>query len=55
VPEDGEIIKRLIELAQERNISYVPSHESKVALDDYCTRKNIPVINKFNINHCRAH
>lgn len=37
------MIKRLVELAKERNISYIPSHESTVALADYCLRKELPV------------
>ena len=42
IPEQGEVIKRLIELAQERNINYIPSHESTMALNDYCARKGLP-------------
>jgi predicted transcriptional regulator len=41
IPEEGEVIKRLVELAAEKNIKYVPSHEATIALNDYCTRKNI--------------
>ena len=33
----------MVELAQERNINYVPSHESAVSLNDYCALKMIPV------------
>jgi hypothetical protein len=43
IPEEGQVIKRLVELAQERNINYIPSHEASVSLNDYCTRKGIPV------------
>lgn len=43
IPAQGEVVKRLIELAQERNIKYVPSTESSVSLNDYCTLKGIPV------------
>lgn len=42
VPEEGEVIKRLVELANERNISYTPSHDNLIALNDYCRRKEIP-------------
>ena len=41
IPELGEVIKRLVELAQERNINYIPSHESTAALNDYCGRKGV--------------
>ena len=43
IPEEGQLIKRLVELAQERNLNYIPSHEASVSLNDYCTRKGIPV------------
>jgi hypothetical protein len=43
IPEEGQVIKRLVELAQERNLNYIPSHEASVSLNDYCTRKGIPV------------
>ena len=42
IPSEGEVIKRLVELARERSISYIPSHEATVALNDYCTMKGIP-------------
>ncbi len=42
IPGAGEVVKRLVELAQERNINYVPSHESAVQLSDYCSLKGIP-------------
>jgi hypothetical protein len=29
-------------LAQERNITYIPSHESTMELNDYCGRKGLP-------------
>ena len=32
----------MVNLAKERNIEYVPSHESCQALASYCTRKGIP-------------
>lgn len=43
IPEEGQVIKRLVELAKERNIKYIPSQESFLVLNDYCTRKGIPV------------
>ena len=43
IPGEGEVVKRLVELAQERNIHYIPSHESAVLLNDYCALKGIPV------------
>jgi hypothetical protein len=42
IPEEGVVIKRLVELAKERNISYTPSHEAVIVLNDYCLRKGIP-------------
>lgn len=41
-PEDGEVVLRMVNLAKERNIEYVPSHESCQALGAYCMRKGIP-------------
>ena len=41
-PEDGEVVLRMCNLAKERNIEYVPSHESSQALGAYCLRKGIP-------------
>lgn len=42
IPEDGEKIKRLVEIAKERNIDYKPTPESMRNLSDYCDRKGIP-------------
>ena len=41
IPEEGEKIKKLIEIAQDKNIDYKPSNEAQVALRDYCDRKGI--------------
>lgn len=41
IPEEGEKIKRLIEIANERNIDYKPSPESLIQLNDYCSRRGI--------------
>lgn len=41
IPSQGEIIKRMVELAKERNINYIPSTESAIALADYCKLKDI--------------
>lgn len=41
IPEEGEKVKRLIEIARERNIDYKPSAESIAALRDYCDRKGL--------------
>ena len=43
-------MKRLVELANERNINYNPSHESQIVLNDYCRRKEIPVIKIHLLN-----
>lgn len=40
--EEGEVILRMVKLAQERNINYTPSHEAAQAMYGYCLRKNIP-------------
>ena len=40
--EQGEVILKLVTLAKERNISYVPSQESSTVLFAWCLRKNIP-------------
>lgn len=41
VPEEGQKILRLVQLAQERNIDFHPSQNAKIALNDYCERKKI--------------
>jgi vacuolar protein sorting-associated protein IST1 len=41
IPEEGEKVKRLIEIARERNIDYKPSSEAIAALRDYCDRKGM--------------
>ncbi len=43
VPEKGEVVMRLIDLARERNINFQPGGESRAELADYCLRKEIPV------------
>ena len=52
IPEEGEKIKRLIEIAKERNIDYHPSAESIAALNDYIDRKGIP--HPLNMDHHKA-
>lgn len=42
IPEEGEKIKRLVEIAKERNIDYKPSAEAMQSLMDYIDRKGIP-------------
>lgn len=42
IPEEGEKIKRLVELAKERNIDYKPSAEAMASLSSYIDRKGIP-------------
>ena len=42
IPEEGEKIHCLIKIAKERNINYIPSPESKLALNAYLDRKAIP-------------
>lgn len=42
IPEEGEKIKRLVELARERNIDYKPSAEASQNLMDYVDRKGLP-------------
>ena len=41
IPEEGEKIKRMVEIAQERNIDYKPSPESMIQLNDYIDRKGL--------------
>lgn len=41
IPSEGEVIKKLVELAQEKNIRYIPSHEATLSLNDYCSLKQI--------------
>ena len=42
IPEEGEKIKRLVEIAQERNIDYKPSLDAATELNSYCDRKGVP-------------
>lgn len=39
--EEGEKVKRIVELAKERNIDFKPSAEARQHLADYCDRKGI--------------
>ena len=39
--EDGQVIYRLRQLAKERNISYEPSYDMKIALNAYLDRKGL--------------
>ena len=41
IPEEGEKIKRLVEIAKERNIPYKPSAEAYSSLIDYIDRKGL--------------
>ena len=52
IPEEGEKVKRLIEIARERNIDYKPSNESIASLRDYCDRKGLEnPLGKGQSNH----
>ena len=42
VPKEGEKIKRLVEIAQERNIQYRPSIEGCTELNSYCEEMGVP-------------
>lgn len=42
IPEEGEKVKRLVEIAKDRNIDYKPSAEAYSELVSYCDRKGIP-------------
>jgi hypothetical protein len=42
VPDPGQTIYRLCQLAKERNIEYTPSHESSAQLNSYCDRTGKP-------------
>ncbi len=41
IPEEGEKVLRLVEIAKERNIDYKPSPEAIHQLNDYCDRKGL--------------
>jgi hypothetical protein len=41
-PEVGEVVYKLRLLAKERNISYEPSYEMRIALNNYLDRKGLP-------------
>ena len=40
--EDGEVICRMMQLAKERNFSYEPSYEMRIAFNAYRDRKVLP-------------
>lgn len=42
IPEDGEVVYRMLQLAKERNISYTPSHDMSMALNLYIERTGKP-------------
>ena len=39
--EDGQLVYRLRQLAKERNITYEPSYDMKIALNSYLDRKGL--------------
>lgn len=41
IPEQGEVIKRLVEIAKEKGIDYKPSMEAYTELNSYCDRKGV--------------
>jgi hypothetical protein len=51
LPEEGEKIKRLVEIAKERNIEYRPSAEAYHAMMDYIDRKGVP--NPLSLDTCK--
>lgn len=51
IPEEGEKVKRLVEIAQERNIQYKPSLEANQELLSYVDRRGIP--NPLSLDSCR--
>ena len=42
IPEDGEVVYRMLQLAKERNIDYTPSHDMSMALNMYIERTGKP-------------
>jgi len=40
-PMDGEVIYRMRQLAKERNIQYEPSHDARIALNNYLDFKGV--------------
>lgn len=41
VPEDGEVVYRMRQLAKERNVAYEPSYDMRTALNNYLDRKGL--------------
>ena len=39
--EQGHVVYRLLQLAKDRNISYEPSYDCSMALNDYLERKGL--------------
>ena len=46
--DEGEVILRLVNLAKEKNIDYIPSHAATQALHGYCLRKGIAPPDQLN-------
>jgi hypothetical protein len=40
--DEGQVILRLVQLAKEKNVDYIPSQASAQAMHAYCLRKGIP-------------
>lgn len=40
--DEGQVILRLVQLAKEKNVDYIPSSTSAQAMHAYCLRKGIP-------------
>jgi len=40
--DEGQVILRLVQLAKEKNVEYIPSQQSAQAMHAYCLRKGIP-------------
>jgi hypothetical protein len=42
IPADGEVVYRMMQLAKERNISYEPSYDMRMAVNAYRDMKGLP-------------
>lgn len=54
-PMDGEVIFRMRQLAKERNIQYEPSHDARIALNNYLDFKGVNDPMEDSVEKAKAH
>lgn len=41
--DEGQVVLRMVQLAKEKNVEYIPSAASAEMMRAYCDRKGIPI------------